>query len=159
MKKIVLKLLAVITIITSVSSCGSDDPIAVIPPVSDVLQNLENGILNGALTESVTLDASVQYNLSGQFTVTDGVSLTIPAGTTIIADAGGSEVYIAVLKGAQIFINGNPSSPVVMSSANGIAGEWGGLTICGKATTSAGADSTAEVGGFIYGGSSDTDSS
>ena len=159
MKKIVLKLLAVITIITSVSSCGSDDPIAVIPPVSDVLQNLENGVLNGALTESVTLDASVQYNLSGQFTVTDGVSLTIPAGTRIIADAGGSEVYIAVLKGAQIFINGNPSSPVVMSSANGIAGEWGGLTICGKATTTAGADSIAEVGGFIYGGSSDTDSS
>jgi hypothetical protein len=159
MKKIVLKLLAVITIITSVSSCGSDDPIAVMPPVSDVVQNLENGILNGALTESVTLDASVQYNLSGQFTVTDGVSLTIPAGTRIIADAGGSEVYIAVLKGAQIFINGNPSSPVVMSSANGIAGEWGGLTICGKATTTAGADSIAEVGGFIYGGSSDTDSS
>jgi hypothetical protein len=159
MKKIVLKLLAVITIVTSVSSCGSDDPIAVMPPVSDVVQNLENGILNGALTESVTLDASVQYNLSGQFTVTDGVSLTIPAGTRIIADAGGSEVYIAVLKGAQIFINGNPSSPVVMSSANGIAGEWGGLTICGKATTTAGADSIAEVGGFIYGGSSDTDSS
>ena len=159
MKKIVLKLLAVITIITSVSSCGSDDPIAVTPPVSDVVQNLENGVLNGALTESVTLDASVEYNLSGQFTVTDGVSLTIPAGTRIIADAGGSEVYIAVLKGAQIFINGNPSSPVVMSSANGIAGEWGGLTICGKATTTAGADSIAEVGGFIYGGSSDTDSS
>ncbi len=50
MKKIVLKLLAVITIITSVSSCGSYDPIAVMPPVSDVVQNLANVILNGALT-------------------------------------------------------------------------------------------------------------
>ncbi len=159
MKKIVLKLLAIITIVTTVSSCGSDDPVSIIPPLSDVMQNLESGILNGALTESATLDAAVQYNLTGQFTVADGASLTIPAGTRIIADAGGSEVYIAVLKGAQIFINGNPSNPVVMSSANGEPGDWGGLTLCGKASTTAGVDAVAEVGDFIYGGTTDTDSS
>ncbi len=159
MKKIVVKLLAIITIVTTVSSCGSDAPGPVIPPLSDVMLNLESGILNGALTESVTLDAAVQYSLTGQFTVADGASLTIPAGTRIVADASGSEVYIAVLKGAQIFINGNPANPVVMSSANGDPGDWGGLTICGKASTTAGVDAVAEVGDFIYGGTSDTDSS
>ncbi|APZ45997.1 hypothetical protein BW723_06675 [Polaribacter reichenbachii] len=159
MKNLVVKLLAIITIVTSVSSCGSDDPIAVVPPVSDVIENLQNGILNGALTESATLEASTQYSLTGQFTVVEGASLTIPAGTRIIADAGGSEVYIAVLRGAQIFINGNPSNPVVMSSASGNPGDWGGLTLCGNATTSAGVDAVAEVGDFVYGGTVDNDSS
>ena len=35
--------------------------------------------------------------------------------------------------------------------------DWGG--ICGKATTTAGIDATAEVGGFIYGGNEDNDKS
>ena len=35
----------------------------------------------------------------------------------------------------------------------------GGLTICGKATTTAGVDAEAEVGGFIYGGSDNADNS
>ena len=159
MKNLVVKLLAIVVIVTSLSSCGSDDPLPVVPPVSDVIENLQNGVLNGALTESATLDASTQYSLTGQFTVAEGASLTIPAGTRIIADAGGSEVYIAVLRGAQIYINGNAANPVVMSSANGNPGDWGGLTICGNATTSAGVDAVAEVGDFVYGGTVDTDSS
>ena len=46
-----------------------------------------------------------------------------------------------------------------MSSSDAQPGDWGGLTICGKATTTAGVDAEAEVGGFIYGGSDDTDNS
>lgn len=161
MKKLIVKLFSVATVVASLTltSCGSDDPGSIVPPVSDVMENLNNGILNGTLEESVTLSATTQYNLTGQFIVANDASLTIPAGTKIIADAGGTEVYIAVLKGAQIFINGNPSNPVVMTSASGNAGEWGGLTICGEATTTAGVDATAEVGDFIYGGTKDDDSS
>tara|TARA_R110001632_G_scaffold99271_1_gene206005 strand:+ start:5546 stop:7510 length:1965 start_codon:yes stop_codon:yes gene_type:complete len=146
---------------TLITSCGSDDPdsIDITPPVADVISGLQNGVMSGTLEENFTLDASTQYSLTGQFIIADGASLTIPAGTRIIATAGGTEVYIAVLQGAQIFINGNASNPVVMSSATGSAGDWGGLTICGKATTTAGVDAVAEVGGFIYGGTSDTDSS
>ncbi len=160
MKHLFTKLLCVVVVLGTLASCSSsDDPDPITPPVADVIENLNNGIMQGNLTESFTLDAATQYNLKGQFTIADGASLTIPAGTRIIADAGGTEVYIAVLKGGQIFINGNPSNPVIMSSVDGNPSDWGGLTLCGKATTTAGVDATAEVGGFVYGGTSDTDSS
>ena len=149
-----------IVVLGTVSGCSSsDDPDPIIPPVDAVIDNLNNGVMQGNLTESYTLNSGIQYNLTGQFTIGEGGSLTIPGGTRILADAGGTEVYIAVLKGGQIFINGNEANPVIMSSANGNPGDWGGLTICGDATTSAGVDATAEVGGFLYGGNNDTDSS
>ncbi|MCG1034883.1 hypothetical protein [Polaribacter sargassicola] len=139
------------------TSCKSDDPIVI--PTSDVQQNLESGILNGTLDVDYTLDSSVSYQLTSSFIVPEGYTFTIPAGTKIEATEGGTDVYIAVLQGGTININGTESSPVVISTASGEANGWGGLTICGYATTSAGIDAEAEVGGFIYGGTDDTDSS
>ncbi|WP_224485166.1 hypothetical protein [Robertkochia aurantiaca] len=116
-------------------------------------------ILQGTITGDVVLDASVAYTLNSSLIVENGASLTIPAGTKITARAGGTDVYIAVLKGGTIDIQGTEENPVVMSSANEMAGDWGGLTICGNASTTAGVDAVAEVGGFIYGGNDDADSS
>lgn len=113
--------------------------------------------LNGVIDADTTLDPSVQYRITGTATVADGVTLTIPAGTEIVSDAG-TENYLAVLKGGTIDIQGTESAPVVMRS-NGTAGAWGGLVICGDASTTEGTDATAEVGGLIYGGSNDSDSS
>jgi len=115
--------------------------------------------MNGQLEEDFTLNASTNYQLTGSFIVTNGVTLTIPAGTQIEADNGGTDVYIAALKGGKININGTNNNPVVMSSFNGNPSDWGGLTICGNATTTAGVDAEAEVGGFIYGGTNDVDNS
>ncbi|NMH89172.1 hypothetical protein [Flavivirga algicola] len=161
MKKLSLKLFTIILAIATINltSCSSDDPAPIVPDQSDVLKNLESGVMNGTLEESYTLDASTLYNLTGQFIIADGATLNIPAGTKILADNKGTDIYIAVLKGGEININGNASNPVVMSSADGNPGDWGGLTLCGKATTTAGVDAQAEVGGFIYGGNDDTDSS
>jgi hypothetical protein len=161
MKKLVTNLCNVAFHISMLvlTSCGTDDPLPIEPPVETVIENLNNGRMQGTLTENYTLKSSVQYNLTGQFIVAEGAKLSIPAGTRIIADAGGTNIYIAVLKGAQIDINGNAGDPVIMTSVNGEAGDWGGLTICGKATTTAGVDATAEVGGFIYGGTDDADNS
>ena len=88
-----------------------------------------------------------------------GGKLTIPAGTKITARAGGTDVYIAVLKGAQIDIQVTTEEPVVISSPEAKPGDWGGLTIAGAATTTEGVDAVAEVGGFIYGGTNDADNS
>lgn len=161
MKKLVTNLCNVAFLVSMfvLTSCGTDDPLPIEPPVASVIENLNNGKMQGTLTENYTLKSSVQYNLTGQFIVAEGAKLSIPAGTRIIADAGGTNIYIAVLKGAQIDINGNAGDPVIMTSVNGEAGDWGGLTICGKATTTAGVDATAEVGGFVYGGVVDNDSS
>lgn len=119
--------------------------------------------LTGTLTTNRTLDANVVYGLPGSFIVESGATLTIPAGTKIIADAGGTNVFIAVLKGGKIDVQGTASNPVIMTSKNSNTGDWGGLTICGNALTSAGADGTgeavAEVGNFLYGGSNANDDS
>ncbi|WP_299062593.1 hypothetical protein [uncultured Polaribacter sp.] len=140
------------------TSCG-DDPEPIITANSPVIENLKNGILDGKLEENYTLDASVSYTLTNSFLVDDGVTLNVPAGTQINAVAQGVDVYIAVLQGGKINVNGTANNPVIMASTNGNPGDWGGLTLCGKATTTAGVDATAEVGGFVYGGSTDGDSS
>ncbi|WP_297088923.1 hypothetical protein [uncultured Draconibacterium sp.] len=158
MKKAFIKVLGLALLATAVfTSCDNDDPTP--EPTPEVIENLENGILEGQLTEDYSLDAAMTYSLSGSFIVPEGITLNIPAGTNIQAVNGGTDVYIAVLMGGKININGTESSPVIMSSANGNPGDWGGLTICGKATTTAGVNAEAEVGGFIYGGTNDDDNS
>ncbi len=161
MKNLFLKLLmfAFIATTATLTSCDSDDPAPIGSSDSEVMVNLENGILNGTLTESYTLNASVTYNLTGSFIIADGATLNVPAGTKILADSKGTDVFLAVLMGGTININGNENNPVVMSSINGEPGDWGGLTLCGKATTTAGVNAEAEVGGFIYGGTNNADSS
>ena len=164
MKKSILKFLNAVAfsfvVISLTTSCGSDEPSIIIEePTSEVIKNLNSGVMNGSLDEDFTLNASTIYNLNSSFIVESGATLTIPAGTTIQAANGGTDVYIAVLKGGKIDVQGTESSPVLMSSASGNSGDWGGLTICGEASTSAGADAEAEVGGFIYGGSNDADNS
>lgn len=162
MKKSIFKIfnLVAFSIVTlTLTNCGSDDPIVIPEPSSEVIANLEAGIMNGNLDEDYTLNSGTVYNLNSSFIVESGAKLTIPAGTRIQALNGGTSVYIAVLKGAQIDIQGTASSPVYMSSASANPGDWGGLTICGDATTTAGVNAEAEVGGFIYGGTNDTDNS
>ena len=164
MKKSVFKILSIVTfcfVTLTLSNCGSEEPDIIIiePTDSEVIGNLNSGVMNGNLDEDYTLDAAKIYSLSASFIIESGVTLTIPAGTSIQAVNGGTSVYIAVLKGGKIDIQGTESSPVFMSSAAGNAGDWGGLTICGDATTTAGIDAEAEVGGFIYGGTNDADNS
>ncbi len=163
MKKSIFKILNIVVFsITTLilTNCESNEPSIIIEePSSEVIKNLNSGIMNGNLDESFTLNANTVYNLNSSFIVESGVTLTIPAGTRIQAVNGGTSVYIAVLKGGKIDIQGTSSNPVFMSSASGNPGDWGGLTICGDATTTAGVDAEAEVGGFIYGGTNDSDNS
>ena len=162
MKKSIFKILNVVAfslVTLTLTNCGSEDPIIQVEPVSDIIARLNSGIMEGNLDESYTLNSSTVYSLTSSFIIESGATLTIPAGTNIQAVNGGTSVYIAVLKGGKIDIQGTESSPVYMSSASGNAGDWGGLTICGDATTTAGVDAEAEVGGFIYGGTNDTDDS
>lgn len=119
-------------------------------------------ILTGNVSSDLTLDPSIAYELQGTLSVQSGAKLTIPAGTTITANvqaAGATSTYIVVQKGAMIDILGTTDNPVVMTSGNETAGDWGGLVIAGDATTTKGTDATAEVGNIIYGGSNDTDDS
>jgi hypothetical protein len=88
--------------------------------------------------------------------VNSGATLTIPAGTELVSDSGTAN-YLAVLQGGAIDIQGSAGSPVVMRSEDGLP--WGGLLLCGNASTTEGVNATAEVGGLVYGGTDDADSS
>ena len=138
------------------ASCGSDDDGGLGTPITPGGGTSQN-VLSGLISADTTLDASLQYTISGTVQVADGATLTIPAGTEIISEVG-NDNYLAVLQGGSIDVQGTESNPVIMRS-NGMAGSWGGLVICGKATTTEGVDAIAEVGGLIYGGTDDNDSS
>ncbi|WP_405412479.1 beta strand repeat-containing protein [Maribacter sp. Asnod1-A12] len=119
-------------------------------------------LLSGSITADLTLDAAVTYYLSSTLSVESGATLTIPAGTEIIADVetgDATQTYIVVQKGAQVDIQGTEDAPVIMTSTGSSPGDWGGLVIAGNATTTEGVDAIAEVGGILYGGTDDTDSS
>ncbi len=124
--------------------------------------NSNTSVLSGSLTSELTLNSNVKYFLDQTFSVESGAKLIIPAGTEIVADVeSGDETstYIVVQKGGEIDVQGTAASPVVMTSANETAGDWGGLVIAGNATTTEGTDATAEVGQILYGGTDDADNS
>jgi hypothetical protein len=150
MKTIKTKLILMTLLSLFIVSCDNDDD-------NGGGGNPDQGF-TGMITEDLTLDPSITYNLSGDVTVAAGVTLTIPAGTEIVS-AVGTGNYLAVLQGGTIDIQGTPSNPVVMRSQSGNAGSWGGLLLCGNAPTTAGENVTAEVGGLIYGGTDASDSS
>jgi hypothetical protein len=113
---------------------------------------------------SATLDPTQVYNLTGSFIVRGGATLTIPAGTRIEA-TGGTASYIAIAQDGLLYVNGTSTNPVVMTSGNAVkaTGDWGGLVICGRASTnkggSTGQTATSEVGDLTYGGTENDDSS
>lgn len=146
--------LGVFTLLAALTACGDDD--GGLAPIVDPNPQGQN-VLSGAITADTTLDASLEYTISGSVLVNDGVTLTIPAGTEIVSEVG-NDNFLAVLKGGDIDIQGTVANPVIMRS-NGQAGSWGGLVICGDATSTEGVNAVAEVGGLLYGGTNDADSS
>ncbi len=108
-------------------------------------------LVTANITTSTTWTANNTYNLQNQVYVLPGATLTIEAGTIVASDTniGGS---LAVCRGAQIFVNGTKSDPVIMTSKADVAtwtggdpktgvwreacNEWGNLTIMGAAYVS-----------------------
>src|SRR5690606_18649420 len=138
MKTKFLSLLAVAALVFT--SCSDNDN-----PTPNPGPTNEN--LSGNLTADLTLDPEVEYQLNGALFVKDGVTLTIPAGTTIEAVAGGTDVYLLVERGGKIIANGTASNPIrfTSSSANPQAGDWGGVIINGRAPISKQAGSAGEA--------------
>ena len=122
---------------------------------ADIIEDLDNGIMQGTLEQNYTLDADVLYKLERSFVVSPGVTLTIPAGTQIEAHKGGSNIFIVVLQGAKININGTAEEPVVMSTYDGEPGGWGGLSIFGGAHS----NGVRSFNALFYGGDREEDNS
>ena len=54
MKNLKVKLISFLLLTLVMVSCGSDEPIAITPPLNEVLENLNNGIMEGKLSEDYT---------------------------------------------------------------------------------------------------------
>lgn len=159
-----------LALVSMVFSCTTDDTADIIINDNSVTNNgggsTDPGtiFLSGTYTEDLTLDANNTYKLNGSLIMTDGTTLTIPAGMTIEALASGADVYIAISQGAKIVANGTVDNPIVFTSdaASPAAGDWGGLIILGKApinSVTGTATATSEIASLPYGGQTTDDNS
>jgi len=123
--------------------------------------------LSGDITSDLTLYSNARYFLSGFVYVKNNATLTIQPGT-IIKGVSGSKGTLIIERGSKINAAGTASQPIIFTSDKPVgqraAGDWGGVVICGKATTNK-HDSGTSVGvaeggiGSQYGGTDDTDNS
>ncbi len=136
--------------------------------IGDVIINPGGGntngtvILEGNITENRTLTSNEVYELRGGVSVVDGVTLTIEAGTRIIAgNTGGVFAYLAIEQGAKIMAEGTANQPIVFTSNNATPnpGDWGGLLLAGRAPINRGITATTEVANLTYGGTDPADNS
>jgi hypothetical protein len=123
-----------------VSSCKKD-------PTPDPDPTPTENIIEGDITTAVVLDATKKYKLRGKVYVQAGASITIPAGTIIVGEKS-TDGTLIINRGGQIFSNGTPDKPVIMTSEapKGFRnrGDWGGVVICGNSTSNGNPNSTIE---------------
>ncbi len=104
--------------------------------------------ISSDITADRTLYADTVYQLSGFIKVTNGATLTIQPGTTIVGDYDipGSSLFI--LRGAKIMAEGTPDRPIVFTSERPFGqrqpGDWGGVIIVGNGITNRGAPTYIE---------------
>jgi hypothetical protein len=123
-------------------------------------------ILSGVQPVSaITFDADTIYAFIGKVTIPAGASLTIEPGTLCIGE-NASSGYLVIDRGAQIFANGTPANPIVMTTdlEPPIVGGWGGLVIHGRAVANCadclgGASCISEGGAGEFCGTDDCDNS
>ena len=176
-------------------ACSEEDPVIEYVIVTETVTETNtvevdpfaDSTLEGNITEDKTLDASKIWLIKGRVSVTDGTTLTIPAGTIIKAASGtGADAStLIVARGGKIIANGTADNPIIMTAAadniqvggtypeSGPAlkvdtrGLWGGLLILGRAPCSFKSDVTElQIEGIptsdtngLYGGSVADDNS
>ena len=106
--------------VITLNSCSSDDP-APVEGKDGIIEDMDDpdlivDDLQGEITGDITLAASKNWILTGALIVADGGKLTIEAGTTIKAEAGGTDVYIAVERNGEIQAVGTATAPIKITS-------------------------------------------
>lgn len=162
-----IKLLSILAISASfMVSCDENNDNPIIPPVNTEIKiNSQGDVkpkdLKGNVYGDIKLSANTEYLLTGPLTIKEGKTLTIEAGTTIKCKSGGTDVFLAVERGAKLEAAGTAAKPIVFTSdaAKPAPGDWGGIVIAGKAKTNKGKESQTEVAGLKYGGTDNADNS
>ena len=91
-------------------------------------------ILSGTIAEDTKLSKKETYLLLGDVFVTDSTTLSIEAGTVILADYK-SKASLFISAGSKIMAEGTQTDPIIFSSNRDVKkkGDWGGIFILGSA--------------------------
>ena len=81
----------------------------------DNTYDLGNGNQEYAFKGDVTLDASKKYLLRGWVYITEGSSITIPAGTVIFGDKD-TKATLIIERGGKIHATGTADKPIIFTS-------------------------------------------
>lgn len=130
------------------------------------------GTVAGIISTSRTLSRDTVYRITGDVQITNGATLTIPAGTRLFGDTINVQTAIYVTRGAKVQIGPatgecSADSVVVMTSGwpagRRQPGDWGGITLIGNATANLNGPSLIEATpgvSIVYsGGTDDNDNS
>ncbi len=93
--------------------------------------------LTGEITADRTLTNDTAWNLRGGVYVKNNATLTIEPGTFILGQPGTPPAVLLITQNGKINAKGTRARPIVMTSAQPVGsrnrGDWGGLTMLGKA--------------------------
>ena len=133
-------------------SCKKDDTTTP-PPRFGTKDAAGRIIISGEIKENVTLVAAEKYILKGYVYVTDGFTLTIPAGTIIFGDKTlfeDKKGCLIVEKGGKLVAEGTATKPIIFTSSqpkgSRAYGDWGGIVLIGKGATNQPSSTTFEGG-------------
>ncbi len=111
-----------------------------------------DSVLRTPITSRVQLSSKKIYALDGYVFIDDGGVLAIEPGTVIIGDTVGENSAICINRGGKIYAKGTKEKPIIMTSSappgQRRGGDWGGLLICGKASTNHPGGEAALEGGI-----------
>ncbi len=116
-----------------------------------------NTILEGRISQNLTLKAAYTYKLRGLVYVTNGAILTIEPGTKIVGELN-KQGGLIITRSSKIIADGTADKPIVFTSESSTPqrGDWSGLVILGNAPTNSTFNGTAGVGA-VEGGINNSD--
>ena len=116
-----------------------------------------NTILEGRISQNLTLKAAYTYKLRGLVYVTNGAILTIEPGTKIVGELN-RQGGLVITRSSKIIADGTPDKPIVFTSeaANPQRGDWSGVILLGNAPTNASFNGVQGIG-EIEGGVNNSD--
>jgi len=124
--------------ITPKASCAVQREFETCPAFATAVPGQNACIIEGTITDDVTLTNETIWLPQGQLRVDGGATLTIEPGTEIVGGTSGGVDFVVVAQGAKIIADGTPSAPIIMRGfESNSRGEWGGLVINGFAPINA----------------------
>ncbi len=111
-----------------------------------------DSVLRDPIKTRVKLSSSKIYQLDGYVFVDSLGVLEIEPGTIIIGDTVGQNSALCINRGGKIYADGTPTKPIIFTSSappgQRRPGDWGGVLICGLASTNNPGGEAALEGGI-----------